>query len=107
MPAVSKTVMLPCGDKVTLFYIGALAYALGRTVPTVRKWEISGALPDSCFKDKSTGRRMYTQEQIDIIVKIAEKTGISQGRAIANTSFSKQCFKELSDIRNRYMKKAE
>lgn len=101
MPAISQIYKLPNGEKVELFYIGALASALGRTTNTVRKWEIGGIIPDPCFKDPN-GRRLYTQEQIDVIVKCAERAKIKQGLSIANTSFSQWCHKELDALKEKY-----
>ena len=104
MPPVSKKVRLPNGAEVEVFYIAHLASALGRTSGTIRKSDISGCIPDSCFKD-SLGRRMYTQEQIDAIVRCAEKAKISQGLSIANTSFSNWVHKELDELRKKYLGK--
>ena len=70
MPALKQTFRLPSGETIELFYIGTLASALGRTTNTVRKWEIAGVIPDPCFQDPY-GRRLYSQEQIDVIVKCA------------------------------------
>lgn len=92
------------GKEIELFYIRALAYALGRSEQTIRKWEISGVLPNTCFRDKYQ-RRMYTQEQIDIIVKIAEECKIKQGLSIANTSFSHKVHKALAEHNKIYMKR--
>lgn len=101
MPAVKKEVTLPNGEKIELFYIGALASALGRSTNAIRKWEIAGVIPDPCFKD-SQGRRLYSQEQIDAIVRCAEKAKIKQGLSIANTSFSTWVHKELAILREKY-----
>ena len=103
MPAVSKTVTLKNGQKLELFYIGALASALGRSTNAIRKWEIAGVIPDPCFKDEQ-GRRLYSQEQIDAIVRCAERAKIKQGLSIANTSFSTWVHKELAILRDKYAK---
>jgi DNA-binding transcriptional MerR regulator len=93
------------GKEYELFYISNLAFALGRSEQTIRKWEISGVLPNSCFKDRF-GRRMYTQTQIDIIVSIAEECKIKQGASIANTSFSSKVHKALAEHNKIYLKKS-
>ena len=103
MPAVKKEFKLPNGEVIELFYIGALASALGRSTNAIRKWEIAGVIPDPCFKDE-LGRRLYSQEQIDAIVKCAEKAKIKQGLSIANTSFSTWVHKELAILRDKYAK---
>ena len=101
MPAVKKDFVLPNGQKIELFYIGTLASALGRSTNAIRKWEIAGVIPDPCFKDER-GRRLYSQEQIDAIVRCAEKAKIKQGLSIANTSFSTWVHKELAVLRDKY-----
>lgn len=103
MPAVSKKITLHNGQELELFYIGTLASALGRSTNAIRKWEIAGVIPDPCFKDEQ-GRRLYSQEQIDAIVKCAERAKIKQGLSIANTSFSTWVHKELATIREKYAK---
>ena len=101
LPSVKQKFKLPNGQVIDLFYIGSLAAALGRTTNTVRKWEIAGVIPDPFFKD-SNGRRLYSQEQIDAIVRCAERARIKQGLSIANTSFSQWCYKELEVLRKKY-----
>lgn len=101
MPAVKQTFKLPNGENIELFYIGALANALGRSTNTIRKWEIGGIIPDPCFKD-SLGRRLYSQEQIDTIVRCAEKSKIRQGASIAKTSFTQRCYRELEQLKKKY-----
>ena len=106
MPPLKKTCKLPNGETVELFYIGTLAKALGRTTNLVRKWEISGTIPDPCFRDKFNCR-LYTQEQIDIIVKCAEEAKIKQGAQIMKTSFSKRLYKEFEKINDLFFKAPE
>ena len=101
MPALKQRFKLPNGSEIDLFYIGSLASALGRTTNTIRKWEIAGIIPDPCFQDKF-GRRLYSQEQIDAIVKCAERAKIKQGASIANTSFSLWCHRELDALKEKY-----
>lgn len=103
MPAVHKIITLPNGEELELFYIGTLATALGRTTNAIRKWEIAGVIPDPCFRDEN-GRRLYTQEQIDAIVRCAERAKIKQGLSIADTSFSTWVHKELAKLREKYSK---
>lgn len=101
MPPTKRTFLLPNGEEIELFYIGELAHALGRTPNTIRKWEIAGVIPDPCFQDPN-GRRLYSREQIDAIVSCAERAGIKQGSSIANTSFSRWCYRELDKLREKY-----
>lgn len=90
------------GEELDLYYIGTLAEMLGRTTQTVRKWEVSGILPDSLFRDK-LGRRMYTLEQIQTIVECAEQSNVRQGYSVANTNFSPRVYKALEEVNKKYL----
>jgi predicted site-specific integrase-resolvase len=92
------------GVEVELFYIGVLAESLGRSSQTVRKWEISGLLPPPIFRDKSN-RRMYSKEQIDTIVQVAEDCHVRQGYSVANTSFANKVFTAINLVNKQYFKK--
>jgi hypothetical protein len=96
----------PDGESIDLYYVSYLASALGRTPATIRKWEVSGVLPDPFFKDRR-GNRLYSQEQIDAVVKCAERAKIKQGMSIANTSFKVWVHKELSIISKKYAEKSK
>lgn len=87
------------GEEVKLYFIASLAEALGRTTQTVRKWEISGMIPP-CFKD-SNGRRLYTEEQINLIVQIAEETKLGQGKS--TSAFSNKVHKALKELNKKYV----
>lgn len=89
-----------------LHYISDLAYAIGRTDLTVRKWEISGVIPPTCFRDKH-GRRMYTTAQINIIAKIAEECQIKQGAKMSDTSFSAKVHRALNEHNKVYIQQKE
>lgn len=96
---------LPDGTKIDLYYIGTLANALGRTPNTIRAWEVSGAIPDTFFKDKH-GRRLYSADQINVMVSAAERSKIAQGKALRNTSFSRWVYKGFEELREKYKKGA-
>lgn len=101
MGVASKQVVTLNGEELELFYIERLATELGRTPQTIRKWEISGILPKPLFRDKQ-GRRLYTLEQIDVIVECAEKSNLRQGYSVANTNFSNRVFKALDELNKKY-----
>lgn len=103
MPVANTKTMTVNGKEIELFYINTLAEALGRTAQTIRKWEISGILPDCLFRDK-LNRRMYSQEQIDAIVECAEKSNVRQGYSVANTNFGPRVKKALAEINKKYIK---
>lgn len=92
------------GERVTLYSINKLAMELGRTSQTIRKWEVAGFLPKALFKDKS-GRRMYSQEQIDAIVKCAEESKIRQGYSVSNTSFPEKVHEAIKQVNQKYINK--
>lgn len=86
----------PTGIETTLYNIGTLADALGRTSQTIRKWEIGGVLPPTPFKIQ--GKRFYSKEHIEAIVNSAEKSNIQQGKEISGTKFSERIYKEFDRI---------
>ena len=90
------------GRKTTLYSIATLAEALGRTSQTIRKWEVAGILPETPFRLK--GKRMYSEEHIDAVVRCAEKAKISSGNPISNTNFSKNLYKEFERIYDLFFK---
>ena len=90
----------PTGIKTTLYSINVLAEALGRTSQTVRKWELGGTIPPTPFRIH--GRRFYSKEHIDIIVKSAEKSKIKVGKPICNTQFSNRCYKEFAELHKKF-----
>lgn len=101
MPPINSKKIKINGKEIELYYISTLAEALGRSTQTVRKWEISGVLPKTMFKDKN-GRRMYSDEQINIIVNVAEECQIKQGLTIANTSFSARVHRRINELNQTY-----
>ena len=97
---------LPNGRVVELYSIGELAFRVGRAAEVVRKWEIAGIIPATCFKD-SMGCRLYSQEQIDIITDVATEETIAQGKPISRTNFTSKCEKRLSELMQKYKQKNE
>ena len=106
MPVKSMKYTLPSGRVVDLYSIGYLAESLGRSTPTIRKWEISGIIPNSMFRT-SNGVRMYTDEQIDILVQCAEETNIKQGLDFKRTTFSRRAHKRMNKLKEEYFGKEE
>lgn len=90
------------GREVRLYYINRLAEELGRTPQTIRKWEVSGILPRPIFRDKS-GKRMYSEEQIKVIVDCAERSNVRIGYSIANTNFSVRVYEALERVNKQYI----
>jgi hypothetical protein len=72
------------GEKQEFFIIGHLAKALGYSVQSIRAWEDKGLLPRSPFRSPRTrkpvaggrsdkGKRLWTREQVEGIVRIAQQ----------------------------------
>ena len=98
---MAKKFKLSNGVVVELYPICVLAEELGRTSQTVTKWEVAGILSKPTFRDKN-GRRMYSREQIDTIVRIAEECNIRQGYSVSNTSFPSKVHEALAEVNKKY-----
>ena len=83
------------GKEVELFTIGELADRLDRQRQTIRKWERDGRIPKATFRSKS-GQRLYTQAQIDAVVRVVDKYGIRQGVAMP-PEFVEEVFAAFKD----------
>lgn len=95
---------LPNGKVVELYSIGELAFRVGRAAEVVRKWEIAGIIPPTCFHDKN-GCRMYTLEQINLIVDTATECRLFRGRQISKTGFPEKIAKRWKPLIDSYFKK--
>lgn len=93
------------GRKTTLYNIGVVAEAIGRTSQTIRKWEVGGVIPPTPFKQK--GKRLYSKEHIDVIVKCAESSRIMQGSQVSQTAFSKKLYREFQKVNDLFFKNTE
>lgn len=93
------------GRSTTLYNIGVVAEAIGRTSQTIRKWEVGGVIPPTPFKQK--GKRLYSKEHIDAIVKCAESSRIMQGSRVSQTTFTKRLYKEFQKVNDLFFKKEE
>lgn len=90
------------GRKTTLYNIGVVAEAIGRTSQTIRKWEVGGVIPPTPFKQK--GKRLYSKEHIDVIVKCAESSHIIQGSKVSQTAFSQKLYREFQKVNDLFFK---
>lgn len=103
MPTMKEaTITLPNGTSIKVYPIGALARALNRSTCTIHRWESLGIIPETFFTN-SRGHRMYSQEQIDIIVECAKEAGIKHGNSFALTPFTDLCYTRLSELKEKYM----
>ncbi|MCC3766026.1 MerR family transcriptional regulator [Streptomyces sp. UNOC14_S4] len=91
------------------FTIGQLANALNRSPVTIRKWETSGIIPIPTFvirgKTERGNRRLYTREQVEGMLRIADEEGIlhheGEGIHISDTRFSERVIELFRDLANR------
>jgi hypothetical protein len=77
------------GKDTEMYSIGELAQLLDRQSQTVRKWERYGVIPETKFRNQS-GRRLYSKDQVEAVVKIAREEGICQGVNFSTTRFSER-----------------
>ena len=91
------------GRKTTLYNIGVVAEAIGRTSQTIRKWEVGGVIPPTPFKQK--GKRLYSKEHIDAIVMCADKSRLKQGSGVSKTTFSEKLYIEFQKVNDLFFKK--
>jgi len=92
------------GEIVELYFVGALAAALGRCSASVRRLERDGVLPPAPFQIArgldGTKRRCYARQHIERIVAIADDEGVL-GRKVADyrrTAFTarvQEAYREL------------
>lgn len=95
---------LPNGKKVKLYPISILAECLGRTPSCIRKWELHGVLPKTMFTD-NFGNRLYSEEQIHIIINCAEDAKLGSSKPVSKTNFKKLVHARLSELAKKYTRK--
>lgn len=95
----------PTGRKTTLYNIGVVAEAIGRTSQTIRKWEVSGVIPPTPFKQGD--KRLYSKEHIDAMVHWAEVSNIKMGSRITQSRFARHMHKEFKRLNDYFFKKEE
>ena len=94
--------------RIKLFPISKISQALTdidcpRDTQTIRKWEKNGVMPATLFRMGK--KRLYTQEQVDCVVKIVTECQIRQGRNISDTDFVKRIWEEMSALNTEYKNK--
>ena len=94
---ISKEYMVK-GKKITLFTISDLANALGRETVTIRKWENLGFIPRAAMRTKS-GFRLYTKDEIEILVRIVREEKLANGHSFAKTKFKERAFSAWAKLR--------
>ncbi|MEW1675584.1 hypothetical protein AB0O47_20420 [Streptomyces noursei] len=91
------------------FGIGDLAKALRRDAVTMRKWEATGVIPKATYvisgKTANGNRRLYTRDQIEAIVRIAEEEGLfdgdPRGIRLSDTRFTERVKEAFEQLRHK------
>jgi DNA-binding transcriptional MerR regulator len=105
-----KVYDIPNVGKVKLYPISKVAQALTdagipRDTQTVRKWEVRGVIPRALFR--FGGKRLYSKEQIDTIVRVAVECNLRQGLSIAETDFINEVWEAMEKVNAKYIKKSK
>lgn len=99
------------GQEKKLFPISVLAERLSkalkdeRTTQTIRKWEKSKIIPPATFR--IGGKRLYAEEQIEAICRVAKECNIKQGYSLHLTNFSVRVWEELRIVNRKLLGKEE
>lgn len=94
------------GKEFTLYPISTLVEVLNehlptkRTPQTIRLWERKAIIPPPLFK--ISGIRLYTAQEIKIIVETAIKYNLRQGSSISKTFFSEEVWDKIEEVRKSY-----
>lgn len=88
------------GEQREFFTIGHLAKALGYSVQSIRAWENKGLMPKSPFRSpkpvremlpgRTKGKRLWTREQIEGILRIAGEEKVILNKEPPNRQFAKR-----------------
>lgn len=89
------------GAKFELHTIGYVAQKVGRSTLTLRRWERLSIIPSPVFKSK-TGRRLYTNEEIDLLGRLIEELGLRRGLNILETRFHELVTTGFNRIRKTF-----
>lgn len=103
--AMGKTMSI-LGVERRMFNSGELARKLNRKTVTIRTWEQKGIIPRAVYvkrgknKDPRGKRRLYSQEQVDGMVRIAGEEGIlnNPNKAISRTNFTERVFALFKEL---------
>jgi hypothetical protein len=100
-----KVYDLPGMGEVPLYPISRIAReltkaGLPRTTQTIRKWELWGVLPPALFYADATGKRLYTMDQIECIVRVALACDIKRG--LERDEFKEKIWQELTKLNEKY-----
>jgi hypothetical protein len=99
------------GEKREFFLISHLAAALGYSVQSIRAWEADKLLPRTPYRSPNTrgkpqaagsrkGRRLWTREQVEGIVRLANQHQVILNRKPPTAAFARdvaRLFRELSE----------
>ena len=103
------------GEKQEFFLISHLAKALDYSVQSIRAWEAARLLPRTPYRSPRTkapiaavggnkGKRLWTREQINGILKLANRHGVILNKKPPTPAFARdvaRLFNELAGEQNR------
>lgn len=80
-----------------------LSEALGSTksTQTIRKWEEAKIIPPCILRVRNV--RLYHQEQIDLLCRIAKEENIRQGKSFTESTFRERMWAEMTELNNRLL----
>ena len=99
-----KKFVTPSGEIIYLHTIGYFAKEVDRTTACIRMWEREHYIPETPFRD-SSGRRLYSDEQIAVVKKFLLKYNMKHGKVMKNTYFAKNVFNHWGKLKERYLSK--
>lgn len=96
----NPTIKIHKGEEREFFTVGDLANALGKKPVTIRSWEDKGYLPRSRYRGPTPkgegipgktvkGRRLYTRQQIEIVITAALEAGVAGPNALYRPDWRK------------------
>jgi tRNA A-37 threonylcarbamoyl transferase component Bud32 len=74
-----------------------------RDTQTLRKWEAKGIIPPTIWRIGY--KRLFTMEQIEAIVRVAQECSIRQGEDLRENNFVQRIGDELIELNKKYLKK--
>ena len=97
------------GERREFFLIASVAKALDYSVQSIRAWEAQGLLPNSPYRSPRTrkpvaggrstkGRRLWTREQIEGILRLAKKHKVILNRQPPTPAFAADVAKLFNQL---------
>lgn len=82
--------------EILMFSGGQLGKRLGRKTQAIRMWEKKGILPEAMYRDPNTGARLYTEDQVQALIKALKQAVKNDGEQLVKTRISRTIFPGLA-----------